>query len=216
MPLKEVYPGAKVTTALITCGPWCEGQDEFAKDDIIKFVDTKYGAALKRRHAVAEHSDDGYKHIHCAIEFVERTKCYSLKFDIQKHITNTWKRDPTETRSPNCGLHLVPDTEPDKEGRSNYDHIAIKYMSDPTKDKTVDENITGGENRTAMPDWYNDYCRLLKVSSPLDHWNKDKQRMQPIGELMANDYKFYKKQDPYYQRLFDVYFRGHVKWRPKN
>lgn len=211
MPLKELFSGAHATAVLMTAGPWSDR--DAAKEDTLKWLDDHFGAKMKRRHVVAEISEDGYKHIHAAIEFVVRTKCFGTKFKFRDHMVETWAKDPKEERSFNCDLHIVPNTEPDMQGRTSYDHICLKYVTKPTKQKSVDEDIIGGDNANAMPDWYVKFCEIMKIEDPVKEYEAEKFRNLPIGDRMARDYKFYKKQSDFWKRQFDKYYTGEVTWK---
>ena len=86
MPLKQLYKGAKAKAILVTAEPWFDADS--AKADAIKFFDDHFPHNIIRRHCVAEIGtetngawDSGYKHIHLAIEFVNRCKPAGKKYD---------------------------------------------------------------------------------------------------------------------------------------
>lgn len=223
MPLVEVYPKSAITATLITAGPWFE-RDE-ARASALRFAQNHFNEKLKRSAAVAEISEDGYKHVHLALEFATRTeKVYAFKFLLLEHMRKTWKTDPEDKRLFNVNAHLIPKTEPDMQGRSNFDHIAIKYMTKPTKDKAVDKDIISNVNKGAMS---SDFCasyeptiikfesgKTIEIPPEKGDLNKTwKDHHMTLGDRMATDYKFYKSQSEYTRRNFDKNFKGNIVWK---
>jgi len=218
MPLKQLYKGAKAKTILLTCGPWA-GDKEWYKQDTLTFIKkTQWGPRIRRSHVVAEIGaerencyDSNYKHLHVAIEFDSNDiRPFQLKFDLQKYMVENWSqyRDPEEQRKFNADIHRVPNDEPDMKGRTNYDHILLKYVTAPTKDKEVDQSLMTGDiacdtfRRLFTEEQWNYMCRLQQPSPIVS-----------IGERMAKDYKFYKSVDPYYRRVFDLKYQGVIFWK---
>jgi len=227
MPLVKVYPKAEINATFLTCGPWSDRN--LARKNVLHFAQTYFKGMLKRSATVAEISDNGYKHVHLAMEFVTKTqKVYKFKFALLEYIQSDdfplgiW--DPNETHKFNSDAYLIPRTEPDKQGRTNFDHIAIKYMSKPTKDKEVDEDMLQESNPNALPDWF---AKMFdeqvitfncgkKITIPqVMHGDIEKKWNGNcgVGYAMSQDYKFYQKQSDYLKRHFDKYWTESILWK---
>jgi hypothetical protein len=220
MPLAELYPGAKATAVMVTCGPWSEDHIDQQKQQVDDFIKEYFQGSVKQYLTAFEKSKDGYKHIHIALEFVDRIKPYSFGIFLRKKMLEHFARDPEETRQFNTKIHIVPKCEKDKNGYSNYQHILCKYLTDPTKNKEVDDAAKNTINTECMTYQWK-YCIdwIYKGKrDALDEWNKMKKDTEPIWKLMCRDYKAYKrltKDRPTRAKIFHEKFGDQIKWKSK-
>ena len=139
-----------VSCSFITCGPWDPKNKEWFKNDLTKWCCQNF-PNVSRITVGAELGSDrkgdwdaGYYHLHAAIQH-KRIRPFSLKFQLLKHMQDTWHLADGETRHFNVDLHFVPVTEKGKEGYSNYEHVLVKYLRNPSKNKEVDDTVVSSD-----------------------------------------------------------------------
>lgn len=139
MPLTRCSHKGQYECIFTTVGPYRDDN----KDTVLTLVDTLvtsiYGQHLKRRMIAAEIGEGGYHHIHILLEFRSPQRWRNF----QTALLNACRKwvNNTEPQKPNVGCYIVPRQEP-VNGKTNFDHIGVKYLSDPTKLKLTDDTAS--------------------------------------------------------------------------
>lgn len=126
-------------TVFVTAGPWCDANRSMAKQSCITFLES-IGPRLSRSYGPCfETSEDGYQHIHMVIEAITKTRWAKHNTQLL-NLCREWNVINDQSQQPNTWFGIVPNTE-STNGKSGFDHIGIKYLTNPSKLKVCDDTM---------------------------------------------------------------------------
>lgn len=131
MPVVRVKPGNKYHNMFITGGP--RPRDRSIKEDLMKIAVDCYSNKIRDIKIAEEISKDGYYHFHIMLD-LNSPQRYTNVIKKLKSFLDSIDKHSDETRNVNVGVYYCTD-------RTNAKSILTKYLSNPTKDKDVDDGI---------------------------------------------------------------------------